>query len=97
MYACGQGEGGDVVLFAFDDFVGEAKEKSVSLACSMLICCGISPAVLHSLRLLPSAETCVFLCVCGRVRLVAEFIYLILNQLSNSLIGPVPLLGNEGK
>lgn len=36
-------------------------------------------------------------CVCGHVRLVSEFIYLILNQPSNSLIGPVPLLGNEGK
>lgn len=35
--------------------------------------------------------------MCGRVWLVVEFIYLIPNQPSNSLIGPVPLLGNEGK
>lgn len=53
-----------------------------------LSCCLTSPTSL------PAAALC---CVCGRVRLVAEFIYLILNQPSNSLIGPVPLLGNEGK
>lgn len=60
---------------------------------SYLICCGISPGVPHSLPL----PTAVLHCVCGRVWLVTEFIYLILNQPSNSLIGPVPLLGNEGK
>lgn len=32
-------------------------------------------------------EICVSVCLCGRVQLVAGFIYLILNLSSNSLIG----------
>lgn len=42
-------------------------------------------------------HTHTFNCVWACVELVVECIYLILNQPSNSLIGPVPLLAKEGK
>lgn len=77
-------------------FISEEKEICYCYR-GILICCGISLCLTFPtcVCVLSAATMCVYVTVCGRVWLVTEFIYLILNQPSKSLIGP--LLGNEGK
>lgn len=75
-----------VVLFVFE-------EGNISCALSWFVVASLLPSHIPS----SLSSTTNVLTVCGRVRLVTEFIYLILNQPSNSLIGAVPPLGNEGK
>ena len=85
--------------------ISEVKEKSVILFYLLsswavaLSCCPTFPSSssTSSSSSSSSSSSPPRCSVCGHVRLVAEFIYLILNQPSNALIGPVPLLGNEGK
>lgn len=76
------------IFFLFHHFYQQLEREIFQFfVCMIFICCGIFIAILHSLLVFSKSIVCVQVRLCGCVQLASEFIYLILNQPSNSLIG----------
>lgn len=75
LHACGRSQGGNVVLFVFDDFYQKLEREICDFVCRILICCGISLAVLHSCLLCTQCVcVCERSCMCGCVQSLSLFI-----------------------